>query len=155
MEVSGQLHAPADLPPGKEPLVPVTYEVGWAPEPFWTQWWREKFPASVRIRNPDHPARSPALYHWAIPAPQEVRHDSSLICAVSKRTPTCSLSIIKVSLRKNENKWFGVYRNFKCNYCFSRVICFDVPSQKALSVLLPILHLEFSDFLYVLWTCGT
>jgi len=30
MEVSGQLHAPAALPPEKEPLVPFGYEVGWA-----------------------------------------------------------------------------------------------------------------------------
>jgi hypothetical protein len=35
MEVSGQLHAPAALPPGKEPLVPIGYEAGWAPEPVW------------------------------------------------------------------------------------------------------------------------
>jgi hypothetical protein len=27
MEVSGQLHAPVALPPGKEPLVPLGYEV--------------------------------------------------------------------------------------------------------------------------------
>jgi hypothetical protein len=26
MEVSGQLHAPAALPPGKEPLVPIGFE---------------------------------------------------------------------------------------------------------------------------------
>jgi hypothetical protein len=37
MEVSGQLHAPAALPPGKEPLVPIGQEAGWAPEPFWMQ----------------------------------------------------------------------------------------------------------------------
>jgi hypothetical protein len=30
MEVSGQLHAPAALPPGKEPLVPTVQEAGWA-----------------------------------------------------------------------------------------------------------------------------
>jgi hypothetical protein len=30
MGVSGQLHAPAALPPGKEPLVPIGYEAGWA-----------------------------------------------------------------------------------------------------------------------------
>jgi hypothetical protein len=29
LEVSGQLHAPAALPPGKEPPVPIGYEVGW------------------------------------------------------------------------------------------------------------------------------
>jgi hypothetical protein len=28
MEVSGQLHTPAALPPGKEPLVPIVQEVG-------------------------------------------------------------------------------------------------------------------------------
>jgi hypothetical protein len=37
MEVSGQLHEPAALPPEKEPLVPIEYEAGWAPEPFWTR----------------------------------------------------------------------------------------------------------------------
>jgi len=34
MEVSGQLHAPAALPPRKEPHVPIGYEAVWAPEPF-------------------------------------------------------------------------------------------------------------------------
>jgi len=29
MEVSGQLHAPAALPPEKEPLVLIGYEAGW------------------------------------------------------------------------------------------------------------------------------
>jgi hypothetical protein len=51
MEVSGQLHSPAALPPGKEPLVPIGYEAGWAPEPFWTRWRREKFPAPAGKRN--------------------------------------------------------------------------------------------------------
>jgi hypothetical protein len=31
MEVSGQLHAPAALPPEKEPLVHIGEEAGWAP----------------------------------------------------------------------------------------------------------------------------
>jgi hypothetical protein len=35
MKVSGQLHAPAALPPGKEPLIPTGWEAGWAPEPAW------------------------------------------------------------------------------------------------------------------------
>jgi hypothetical protein len=42
MEMSGQLHAPAALLPGKEPLVPIGYEAGWAPEPFWTRGGEEK-----------------------------------------------------------------------------------------------------------------
>jgi hypothetical protein len=52
MEVSGQLHAPAALPPGKKPLVPIGQEAGWAPEPFWTRWFREKFQAPAGNRTP-------------------------------------------------------------------------------------------------------
>jgi hypothetical protein len=33
MEVSGQLHTPDVLPPGKEPPVPNGKEAGWAPGP--------------------------------------------------------------------------------------------------------------------------
>jgi hypothetical protein len=41
LEVTGQLHAPAALPPGKEPPVTIGKEAGWAPEPVWTTWRRE------------------------------------------------------------------------------------------------------------------
>jgi hypothetical protein len=34
MEVSGQLHVPAALSPGKEPLLALGEETGWAPEPI-------------------------------------------------------------------------------------------------------------------------
>jgi hypothetical protein len=34
MEVGGQLHASATLPPRKESLVPIGEEAGWALEPF-------------------------------------------------------------------------------------------------------------------------
>jgi len=37
MEVSGQLHVPATLLPGKE-LVHTGQEDGWAPEQAWTRW---------------------------------------------------------------------------------------------------------------------
>jgi hypothetical protein len=32
------------LPPGKELPVPIGWEAGWAPEPAWTRWGREKNP---------------------------------------------------------------------------------------------------------------
>jgi hypothetical protein len=67
--MSGQLHAPAALPPGKWPLVHIGQEAGWASEPVWMQWWGEKFLAPTRTGMPDYPAQSPAPYHWAIPAP--------------------------------------------------------------------------------------
>jgi hypothetical protein len=51
MEVSGQLHAPAALPPGKPP-VPSGYEAGWAPEPVWALWSGEKALAPARNRIP-------------------------------------------------------------------------------------------------------
>jgi hypothetical protein len=42
MEVSGQLHVQAALPPEKKPPVPTREEARWASEPVWTLWRREK-----------------------------------------------------------------------------------------------------------------
>jgi hypothetical protein len=39
--VTGQLQAPAALPPGKEPPVHIRQEAGWAPESDWTVWKEE------------------------------------------------------------------------------------------------------------------
>jgi hypothetical protein len=64
MEVSGQLHAPAALPPGQEPLVPIGYEAGWAQSRS-GRGGEEKNsqpPPGIEPQNNDHPARSPALY---------------------------------------------------------------------------------------------
>jgi hypothetical protein len=38
MEVSGQLYAPAALPPGREPPVPIVWKAGWGSELVWTLW---------------------------------------------------------------------------------------------------------------------
>jgi len=43
--------------------IPIGYEAGWTPEPVWSQLWTENFPAPAGTQIPDHPARSPALYH--------------------------------------------------------------------------------------------
>ena len=50
--MGGQRHAPAALPPGKDP-VPIVQEAGWAPGPVWTG--AENL-ASTGIRSPDRPA---------------------------------------------------------------------------------------------------
>jgi hypothetical protein len=53
MGVSGQRHAPAALyPRGKRPPVPIGQEVGWAPDPVWTEILEEKSSASVGDRTP-------------------------------------------------------------------------------------------------------
>ena len=54
MTVGGQLHAPAALSPGNDP-VPIVQEAGWAPGPVWTG--AENL-AVTGIRSPDRPARS-------------------------------------------------------------------------------------------------
>jgi len=56
--MGGQRHAPADLPPGGDP-VPIVQEAGWAPGPVWTG--AENL-APTGIRSPDRPARSESLY---------------------------------------------------------------------------------------------
>jgi len=66
MEVSGQLHVPASfILRGR---VPDTHWIGeWVdPRAVWTRWWGENFSAPSGNRTSDHPARSPALYYWAI-----------------------------------------------------------------------------------------
>jgi hypothetical protein len=40
MEVSGHVHILAASPPGKEPLVPIRWEAGWATEAVWMLWRR-------------------------------------------------------------------------------------------------------------------
>jgi hypothetical protein len=61
MVVSGQLHASIALPPGKKPLVPTRWEAGWAIEPVWMLWSREKSPAPAGNRTP---AIQPIACHY-------------------------------------------------------------------------------------------
>ena len=65
MGVSCQRHAPAALPPGKDP-VPIVQEAGWALGPVLTG--AENL-APTGIRSPDRPARSERYTDWAIAAP--------------------------------------------------------------------------------------
>jgi hypothetical protein len=56
MEVSGQLYSPAALPLRKEAPVTIGEEDGWASEPVWTLWSKEK---SLRPVEKETPAVQP------------------------------------------------------------------------------------------------
>jgi hypothetical protein len=67
MEVSGQLHAPAALPPGKEPLVPIGWEA-WAGLGAVV---KRKIPSPRRESNPRTPIVQPVAQRytdWTITA---------------------------------------------------------------------------------------
>jgi hypothetical protein len=71
LELSGQLHAPAALPPGKEPPVPIGEEGRWTPEPVWTTWRRENsWPYGDSNSDPSVVQPVASRYtDYAIPAP--------------------------------------------------------------------------------------
>jgi hypothetical protein len=59
--VSGHLHAPAALLPGKEPPVPIGQEAGWAPELVWTIWRKLLTLPGLELPPFSRPARSQSL----------------------------------------------------------------------------------------------
>jgi hypothetical protein len=118
VEVNGQLHAPAALPPGKQPLVVIGQEAGLAPEPVRTRWWREKSLAPVGTITPDHPARSPTLDHWAIPENLvrtfafHKRHGISWLAErlLGSREVLCSMVLSTWPMKRNEKRYWNVKR---------------------------------------------
>jgi hypothetical protein len=78
MEVSGQLLAPAALPPGKEPLDRRLGELqsrsGRGGEEKNSQ-----LPPAIEPQNPDHPAHSPALYRLSYRG-----FNNRFVCAINK-----------------------------------------------------------------------
>jgi hypothetical protein len=61
MEVDGELHVPAVLPPGKELPVPIEQEAGWAPRAGLSAVEKRKLSCPCRDLNPGSPAGSPSL----------------------------------------------------------------------------------------------
>jgi hypothetical protein len=54
MEVSGQLHAPAALAPGKELPILIRYEACWVPQAVWTLWRKEN--SGIPMNEPGPPS---------------------------------------------------------------------------------------------------
>jgi hypothetical protein len=105
--VSVQLHAPAALPPRKEPLVPIGQEVGWTPEPVWTTWRRENsWPYQNSNSDPsaDQPVAS-RYTDWAIPAPSEKFYETNIFFSVvSEKFVTFSFWIYNI-MRWEDPDW--------------------------------------------------
>jgi hypothetical protein len=57
----GQLHTLKALPKGEEPLLPIEYGAGWAPELVWKFWTRKESEKNLEP-NQGCPARGPPLY---------------------------------------------------------------------------------------------
>jgi len=57
MEMSGQLHAPAPVTPGKEPLVSIGSWLGGPQSRSWRGGEKKKYPYPYRESNPGHPTR--------------------------------------------------------------------------------------------------
>jgi hypothetical protein len=68
MEVSGQLHVLTALPAGSR-WYPLDRGLGGPQSRSGRGGEKENSHPLPGLELPDHPARSTALYHWAIPAP--------------------------------------------------------------------------------------
>jgi hypothetical protein len=65
MEVSGQLHAPAALPPGKELLIPIGWIRGWVgPRAVLDAVVKRKIPSPCRESNPRIPIVQPVAQRY-------------------------------------------------------------------------------------------
>jgi hypothetical protein len=69
MEVSGQLHIPASLPPGKESPVRIEQESGCAPRAVLDEVEEKNTPAPTGKRTPVVQSVTYSLYRMTFPAP--------------------------------------------------------------------------------------
>jgi hypothetical protein len=81
MEVSGQLHAPAALPLGKEPPVSIGQEAGWVSKAGLDDMEKRKFLAlpGPKLRTLGHPAGSQSIYRLCHPSSLDGRIKLKLI----------------------------------------------------------------------------
>jgi hypothetical protein len=77
LEVSGQFHVPAALPPEKNSPVPIGQCAGWASEPGWTTWRGEKILtlSGLELRPLGCQSRSQSLYQNA-----KIKIKKTMIC---------------------------------------------------------------------------
>jgi hypothetical protein len=69
-EMSNQLHALAALLLGKDLAVLIVWEAGWAPEPVWMLWSREKLLCPFQELNLCHPVHRPSIHQMSYPGSQ-------------------------------------------------------------------------------------
>jgi hypothetical protein len=108
MEVSGQLHAPAALPPGKSPWYPLDRSLG-GPQSRSGRGGFRKIPSTRWESNPDRPARSPALYRLSY-------HDSLQFVQkyILKVTDVSNKMILKMNQNQNVSEKNSIRPRNRC-----------------------------------------
>lgn len=111
--MNSQPHAPVVLPRGKEVAVPMEQEAGWAPEPMWTIWSREKSVVPAAVPNPERPAHI-LSHHFEHALPDRhslriVRRSANLFTQGKCRTKMLPFNVIvyaetsQIGARSNRN----------------------------------------------------
>jgi hypothetical protein len=90
---------------GKSPCYPLDRRLGGPQNRYWTRWWREKSPVPVETRTPDHSARSPALYHWAIQAPHFTENNKNDMENVMKGFTSKTIRIVRAVIAQSVYCW--------------------------------------------------
>jgi hypothetical protein len=119
--------------PGKEALILVRQEVGWAREPVWMLWWGGKFPVPVGNRTTDFPASSPVLLKGITPNSFHDWNSSNINYGCTSYLNRVSESHLHcdICLNLNEVLQFVLFR-----YLHLRTSVMSVKFEEAVSFLL-------------------
>jgi hypothetical protein len=144
MEVSGQRHASAALPPEKEPAIPIGYEAGWAAEQVLTLWSKVCWPC--REFNSSRPARR--YTDWSIRAPVEkcTFYGTQKFIMVATRAHHWVLSGFRQSDPHPHAQFLRIHYNALLSSTPGAAKCSVCP----LPIFRLMFYIKFSSFLFML-----
>jgi hypothetical protein len=116
MEVSGQLHAPSALPPGKEPWDTLDRRLGGSQNRYGYGGEEKNSQPLLGLKPPDHPARSPAVYHWAVLA-SITKRKTRFILRVARGILSANLYYILMDMMSKRFQWPCGLRQLSTTSC--------------------------------------